>query len=161
MTSALVALVHGPVLIISFRNNMKKVFSLSFNFFPALVFAQNLSEIRNINNLSTRLIGIGNLVIYFLTSLAVIYIIWNIVHYFIRPAGDDRKEAGMNILWGIIGLFVIVSIWGLVNILVNTFYTNPNIPPDRFPNANFINRNGGTGGVNVNTIEVNPFTNRP
>ncbi len=140
---------------------MKKVFSLIFAFFPALVFAQNLSEIKNINNLSTRLIGIGNIVIYFLISLAVIYIIWNTVHYFIRPAGADRKDAGMNILWGIIGLFVIVSIWGLVNILVNTFYTNPNIPQNRFPNANFINRNGVNSGVDVNTIEVNPFMNRP
>ena len=140
---------------------MKKVFSLVFVFFPALVLAQNLSEIKNINNLSTRLIGIGNIVIYFLISLAVIYIIWNTVHYFIRPAGADRKDAGMNILWGIIGLFVIVSIWGLVNILVNTFYTNPNIPQNRFPNANFINRNGVNSGVDVNTIEVNPFMNRP
>ena len=140
---------------------MKKVFSLVFVFFPALVLAQNLSEIKNINNLSTRLIGIGNIVIYFLISLAVIYIIWNTVHYFIRPAGADRKDAGMNILWGIIGLFVIVSIWGLVNILVNTFYTNPNIPQNRFPNANFINRNGVNSGVDVNAIEVNPFMNRP
>lgn len=132
---------------------MKKFFSLSFIFFPALVFAQNLSEIRNINNLSTRLIGIGNVVIYLLISLAIVYIIWNIVHYFIRPAGADRKEAGMNILWGIVGLFVIVSIWGLVNILVNTFYTDPNIPQDRFPNANFINRNNNSP---VNTTPL-PF----
>jgi hypothetical protein len=120
---------------------MKKVFSMSVIFFPALVFAQNLSEIRNINNLSTRLIGIGNVVIYLLISLAIVYIIWNIVHYFIRPAGADRKEAGMNILWGIVGLAIIVSLWGLVNFLIQTFYTEPNITPDRFPNANFIEGN--------------------
>jgi hypothetical protein len=141
---------------------MKKFLITIFAFFlPVLAQAQNLSEIKNVNNLATRLIGIGNIVIYFLISLAVIYIIWNTVHYFIRPAGADRKDAGMNILWGIIGLFVIVSIWGLVNILVNTFYTNPNIPQDRFPNANFINRNGVNSGVDVNAIEVNPFMNRP
>lgn len=128
---------------------------------PVITNAQSLREIRDVNNLATRITGIGNIIIYLLIGLAVIYIIWNIVHYFIRPAGESRKDAGMNILWGIIGLFIIVSIWGLVNILVNTFYTDPNIPRDRFPNANFVNgNNSGLNGVNVNTVNVNPFNTR-
>lgn len=131
---------------------MKKLFiAICALIFPVFASAQYLSEIRNVNNLATRLLGIGNLIIYFLISLALIYITWNIVHYFIRPAGGDRKEAGMNILWGIIGLFVIVSIWGLVNLLVNTFYTNPNIPKDRFPTADFVNR-GGNNTFNNNVV---------
>ena len=154
MTLVQVVRALGQVLTIYFLDNMKKFLITIFAFFlPVLAQAQNLSEIKNVNNLATRLLGIGNLVIYLLISLAVIYIIWNIVHYFIRPNGADRSEAGMNILWGIIGLFIIVSIWGLVNLLVNTFYTNPNIPKDRFPSADFANKNEN---VNFNNGVV-PF----
>jgi hypothetical protein len=41
---------------------------------------------------------------------------------FILHADDEneRKTGRMMILWGIIGIFLMLSIWGLVNILVNT-----------------------------------------
>jgi hypothetical protein len=113
---------------------MKKIFFIITLLFPAIIHAQALSTISNVNNLATRLAGIGNIITYLLVSLAVIYVVWNIVQYFIHGDGD-RTEAGMNILWGIVGLFIIVSLWGLVNILVNTFYTDSNIPRNRFPNA--------------------------
>jgi hypothetical protein len=121
---------------------MKKILALVItSFVPTFLHAQSLGEISNVNSLANRLAGIGNIVTYLLVGLAVIYIIWNVVHYFIRPSGSDKGEAGMNILWGIIGLFIIVSLWGIVNILVNTFYTDPNVPRNRFPNADFVNRN--------------------
>ncbi len=137
---------------------MKKIPAYLFSLlFPVIVFAQALSPIKNINGLSTRLLAIGDIVIYLLVSLAVIYIIWNVVQYFIKPSKDDRKDAGMNILWGIIGLFIIVSIWGLVNILISTFYTDANIPRDRFPNANFVNSGNNTG---LPTQNINPYSNQ-
>ncbi len=124
---------------------------------PSFTFAQALREISNVNSLANRLAGIGNILSYLLVGLAVIYIIWNIVHYFIRPSGSDRSEAGMNIFWGIVGLFIVVSLWGLVNILVNTFYTDPNVPRNRFPNADFVNKNNtSSGGINQ-TVNSNIF----
>ena len=121
---------------------MKKIPAYLFSLlFPVIVFAQALSPIKNINGLSTRLLAIGDIVIYLLVSLAVIYIIWNVVQYFIKPSKDDRKDAGMNILWGIIGLFIIVSIWGLVNIFTNTFKTAPT--DQSIPNLGNDPRNGG------------------
>lgn len=108
---------------------------------PSLASAQSLRRINDINSLAGRLLSIGDLVIYLLVFIGVIFLVYNIVWYFIKPAGESRKDAGMNILWGIVGLAIIVSLWGLVNLLVNTFYTEPNITPDRFPNANFISGN--------------------
>jgi len=132
---------------------MNKIFvSIVVLLAPTFSHAQALREISNVNSLATRLAGIGNIITYLLVGLAVLYIIWNIVHYFIRPNGADRSEAGMNILWGILGLFIIVSLWGIVNILVNTFYTNPNVPRNRFPNANFVG--------NINTQNSNPPSNQ-
>lgn len=104
---------------------------------PSLTHAQSLSKLTNVNSVVVRLLAIGDVFIYFLVSLAVVYIVWSVVHYLIRPTGDKR-EGGLNILYGIIGLFVILSIWGLVNILLNSFGTNSNVPTNRLPSANFI-----------------------
>jgi len=101
---------------------------------------QGLMPVRNVNDLVDRILSIGDVVIFVLVSVALIFIVYNIVWYFIRgsSADESRKTAGMNILWGIVGLAIIVSIWGLVNIIVSTFKTDSTVPT--FPTANFVNR---------------------
>lgn len=106
------------------NKNMKKIIAIVIAAMPALALAQT-APITDVNSLSSKLINIGNLFTYLLIALAVIYIIWNVVMYMIKPGEDDRKVAGKAILYGIVGLFVILSIWGLVNILVGTFRTVP------------------------------------
>ncbi|MFA5791497.1 MAG: hypothetical protein WC884_00455 [Candidatus Paceibacterota bacterium] len=56
-----------------------------------------------------------------LVSLGVIYFIWGMVQYFIADSEEAKKTGKQRIIYGIIGLAVIVSIWGLVNIVVETF----------------------------------------
>jgi len=111
-----------------------------------------MKQISNVNDLVTRLTGIGNVVIYLLVALAVIYIVWAVVHFLVKGSeGDEnRHKAIMQIVWGIVGLVIILSIWGLVGILVNTFSTNINAPTDRFPKADFVNPQGTTQGSNIN-----------
>lgn len=133
---------------------MKKYTVMIVSFLPALAFAQQqalvyspnpnapLREITNINQLTNRILGIVDVALYILVAVAVIFIVWNVVVYFIKPDGSEsRKESGMAIFWGIVGLFIIVSLWGLVGILVNSFGTDNNIPRDRFPTANFVTPN--------------------
>ncbi|MEI8174686.1 MAG: pilin [bacterium] len=62
-----------------------------------------------------------NLVVPILLALGVVYFVWGIISFVI--AGDEEaKKAGRDkIIYGIIGLAVIVAVWGLVGILVNTF----------------------------------------
>lgn len=118
--------------------------------FPALALAQSsgqptLSQLNNANDVITRISSFADVVVYILVALAVVYIVYATVQYFVKgTTGDEnRRAAGMQILWGIIGLAIIVSLWGLVNILLNTFATNTNAPTTRFPNANFLNANHG------------------
>jgi len=100
----------------------------------------NPSQINDFTGLSGRLASIGTIVLYLLVALAVIFIVWNVVRYFIGgKEGESRGPAGLNILWGLIGLFVIISLWGLVNILLNTFGTNQNIT-NKLPQADFVNK---------------------
>jgi hypothetical protein len=53
-------------------------------------------------------------------SLAVIFFLWSTAQYILRE-GDSQKDAKDHMMWGIIILFVMVSVWGLVAILGNTF----------------------------------------
>ncbi len=109
---------------------MKKfIASLAF-LTPATAFAAQ--PITDVNSLTSKITGIGNTIIGILISLAVIWIIVNVVR-FIMASGDDRAAHRASILWGIVGLFVILSIWGLVNILSGTFVTNNQAPIQDFP----------------------------
>ncbi len=107
-----------------------------------------LGQINNANDLVRRLASIGTVVIYLLVGLALIYIVYAAVQYFIKGGeGDEsRHAASMQIFWGVLGLAVIMSLWGLVNIFVNTFVTNPNKPTP--PNADFITNTSATPTVN-------------
>lgn len=128
---------------------MKKIIAFVALAIPAVVSAQALAPITNVNNLSTRIIGIGNIVAYIFVALAVLYIIWNVVQYLIKPGAEDKATAGKNIGYGILGLFVIVSIWGLVNILTNTFKTTPT--NQAIPN---LGNNTANGGIPANQIPI-------
>ncbi|RJQ30735.1 hypothetical protein C4572_03640 [Candidatus Parcubacteria bacterium] len=64
-----------------------------------------------------------------LIAVAVVILLIAIVSY-IRAGDDDEKrgKARNLMIYGIIGLFVMVSIWGLVNILSGTFDLDNDIP---------------------------------
>ncbi len=63
-----------------------------------------------------------------LVALGVVYFVWGVITYVI--AGDDEaKTKGRDrIIFGIIGLAVIVSVWGLVYLLTDTFDTRYDAP---------------------------------
>lgn len=86
--------------------------------------------INSADDIISMLFRYGNIAINILISFAVLYLIYAIVRYVIM-AGDAEKrgEAQSQILWGVVGLVVILSIWGLVRIVRNTFYTGPNVAP--------------------------------
>ncbi|MFT6361381.1 MAG: ABC-type multidrug transport system permease subunit [Candidatus Paceibacteria bacterium] len=65
---------------------------------------------------------INGAVIPVLILLALTYVVYSGVS-FIMASGDQakRNEKKQQIFWGIIGLFVIVSIWGLVAVVGRSF----------------------------------------
>jgi hypothetical protein len=65
-----------------------------------------------------------NAVVPVLIALGVLYFVWGVITYMIAQE-EEAKKAGRNrIIYGIIGLAVIIGIWGLVNLLRNTFGLN-------------------------------------
>ncbi len=103
---------------------MKKLGYLSLAFaLPFVASAQQLNG-SNIGNLGQSLIAlINNVAVPVLFAIAFIVFIWGIFQYFIVGGHDEEKrETGKSLmLWGIIGFFIMVSVWGLVNILRGSF----------------------------------------
>ena len=69
-------------------------------------------------------------VIRILIVIATLVFIYGLVTYLLSTGDEEkRKEARQVMIWGIIILFVIVVVWGLVAVLENTFNVNrENIP---------------------------------
>ena len=76
---------------------------------------------------------INRSVIPLIMALAVVMFIWGVVQYVINSDEEAKKEKGKQfMIWGIIGLTVMVGVWGLVKILGTTFhieYVIPQIKP--------------------------------
>lgn len=67
------------------------------------------------------ILGLLNTVVVLLISLAVVFFIWGIVKYIMADSDDEKVAGRKTMINGIIAIFVIVSVWGLVNVLDNTF----------------------------------------
>lgn len=130
---------------------MKKILAIVTLFAPAAAMAQT-HQVTEVNSLTNWLLGLGNTVIYILVSLAVIFIVWHIVMYIVGGADPAAKKAHLgNVGWGILGLAIIVSIWGLVGILTRSFVTTPT--NQAIPNLGNITTTGGQP-ANQNPVQV-------
>lgn len=77
---------------------------------------------------TTGIIGVLNTVVVpTIFTLAFIVFIWGVVNYFFIHGGEEakREEGRVFILWGIIGMVVLFSVWGIVNILLSTLGIAP------------------------------------
>ena len=97
---------------------------------------KELGTLNNINEVVTRATSIGNMIVGLAIAFAVVWIIITVVQYLVMAKDSEtaRKEGGMRILYGILGLFVILSIWGLVAILRNSFKTSDEAPTPAIKN---------------------------
>ena len=111
-------------------------------FVPLTVFAQTNAS--NASEVLTRVSDFLGALLPVLVGAGVVYFIYGVVTYFI---GDDEtaKKAGKDrIIYGIIGLAVIVSIWGLVAILRQTLGVGDGVSA---PTADIANLAVTTGGA--------------
>ena len=70
--------------------------------------------------------------------------VWYVIQYFIQP-NDKRAEGAQYVMWAVIGFFVILSMWGIVNILTNTFNLGNNNPSSWSSISNLFPTDGGSG----------------
>lgn len=72
---------------------------------------------------------IGAAIVPLIFTLAFLYFLWGMV-MFIKGADDvkKREESKKFIYWGIIGLTVMVAVWGIVQIVTSTFGLGNAVP---------------------------------
>jgi hypothetical protein len=77
---------------------------------------------------STGVIGFFNLVVVpVIIALAFAAFVWGVVKNFFINGADSASHAKGNqfVLWGLIGLIVIFSVWGILNMLLSTLGVTP------------------------------------
>lgn len=87
-------------------------------------------QISNFSDLVSRTkSGILNPLVYFFISLAVVFFLWGVFKYIKSGDSEDEREKAKDfIVYGIIGIFVAISVWGFVNILKSTFDLETDVP---------------------------------
>lgn len=96
----------------------------------------SFAAINNLSDVGSFIINvINNILVPVIFAIAFLVFVWGAFDAFILGASDGAaKEKGKNLmLWGLIGFFVMVSVWGLVNILTGTisFGNNSGITPPK------------------------------
>lgn len=95
---------------------MKKALIIGSSFLlPFVAFAQ-LSDVEK--NIVTPIGRIINLLIPIVFALALLYFFWGLAQYILASGDPASQESGRSkMIWGIVALFVMASVWGLVKFL--------------------------------------------
>ncbi len=79
--------------------------------------------LRNVANV------ILNPLIFLMFAIAFLYFVWGAIRFLSSDAddkGNNRKESRDSMVWGILGMVIMFSVYGLVNFVLNTFGVVPN-----------------------------------
>ena len=70
------------------------------------------------------LVPLINLTVSVLSALAIVVFFWGLVRY-IYESGDahGHSEGKERIIWSLIALFVLFSIWGILALMGKAFFT--------------------------------------
>ncbi|MHB1330391.1 MAG: pilin [Minisyncoccota bacterium] len=97
---------------------MKKLLYATLAFAPMVAGAQSL------NNIDTLLENIGDLVsaaLPIVVGLALLGFFWGLMKFIFSAGDEDAKEKGKQIMiYGIVALFVMVAVWGLVEFIAES-----------------------------------------
>lgn len=123
------------------KKEIKKIIFLGTAVLPVFVFAEVTTALPTAPALKDILINFNNTLqplAMLIIGLGVLFLMWNIADYIMAGSGDPKeaKKAATMISYSIIALFVMISVWGLVNVIQNTLGiystsapTNPTVQP--------------------------------
>ncbi len=107
--------------------NMKKTLaSASALLFalPLAASAQSLQPLANLIGAIGRLVGA---LVPILITLALVVFFWGLVRYLMSAGGKGGHDKGKQLMiWGLVSLFVMVSVWGIVRLAQDALGINPN-----------------------------------
>ncbi|PCI29649.1 hypothetical protein COB55_01760 [Candidatus Wolfebacteria bacterium] len=96
---------------------MKKIIILTLAILPSVANAQSgFGGLQNVENIVYGVDRIVFLLVPIAFTLAVALFFWGLALYIFAQGSEDRQDRGKGIMtWGVIAIFVMSSIWGIVN----------------------------------------------
>ena len=98
----------------------KYTIALIASLLPVVTFADDSVNGTDLTSLAGKIVTILNLVLVLMIGFSIVSFTWYVIKYYVMP-NENRTEGNTYIMWSLIGFFVIFSLFGLVNILVNSF----------------------------------------
>ncbi len=104
------------------KNSIKAFFGFSTIFLPLIAFAQTAGSPNTgqIDFFIAKIFEYARMGITFLMIAATLYFIWTVIQFITTADATKRADKRKQMVAGIIGLFVIVSGWGIVYFIGNT-----------------------------------------
>ncbi len=98
-------------------NTFAKALPFSVPLMPLFAFAAE-TDLGFFDTLVSQLSNLVGALIPVVIAIGLLFFIWGLVQ-FIAASGDEtaREEGRNKMIWGIVALFVIVTVWGLVALL--------------------------------------------
>lgn len=62
-------------------------------------------------------------------TLALVYFIWQVIQYVIAADEESKTDKRKKMLYGVVGLFIIIAIWGLINFIGTYLGVSPTANP--------------------------------
>jgi uncharacterized membrane protein YozB (DUF420 family) len=122
------------------KSKIKKYFLLFIAIFPfAPLIAFAATKPTDFKSLLGVFMNLFSLIIPVLISLAILAFLSGVAMYIWKGASETERSKGKQFMfWGVVGIFVMVSFLGLIEILQDTFFgagevfqnTNNSVPVD-------------------------------
>lgn len=96
----------------------------------ALPLAASAQSLRPLANLISAIGALVGALVPILITLALVVFFWGLVRYLWGKGGKTDHKAGKELMiWGLVSLFVMVSVWGIVRLAQDALGINPNVNP--------------------------------
>ncbi len=94
------------------------------------------AQVKDLKDLIKTLTDLVSLTIPLVAALALLAFFWGLAKFILNADDEESRKSGKQfMIWGIIALFVMVSVWGLVQVIAQTFGigTGGSINPPQVP----------------------------
>lgn len=85
---------------------------------PFIALAQEGPQLDNLQELIRSVGSVIDLLIPIAFAAGLLFFFWGLAMYIASAGNEEKKAEGRNIMvWGVVALFVMASVWGLVNFI--------------------------------------------
>ncbi len=100
----------------------------------ALPFVSSAQPLTNVETFFTSIGRIVGVLLPIVVAIALLAFFWGLAKFVFSAGNEDAKEEGKRIMiWGLIALFVMVSVWGLVTFIGDALGINQGDPLNQVP----------------------------